>query len=97
MKTRLLGRLEVSAIGLGCMGMSTNYGPSPDRSDLIAFVHIVYDQGVTFFDTAQVYGPFTNEDQTSAGRRHGRACRGSAAQEARSLSASAVRESGSAA
>ena len=62
MKTRILGTLEVSALGLGCMGMSVNYGPSPDRADLIAFIRSAFDFGVTFFDTAQVYGPFTNED-----------------------------------
>lgn len=62
MKTRRLGTLEVSAIGLGCMGMSTNYGPSPERSQLIAFARTAYDLGVTLFDTAQVYGAFANED-----------------------------------
>lgn len=62
MKTRTLGALEVSALGLGCMGMSVNYGPSPERADLIAFTRAAFDRGVTFFDTAQVYGPFTNED-----------------------------------
>ncbi|HQY99148.1 MAG TPA: aldo/keto reductase [Propionicimonas sp.] len=62
MKTRKLGTLEVSAIGLGCMGMSVNYGPSPERADLIAFTRAAFDLGVTFFDTAEVYGPFTNED-----------------------------------
>ena len=62
MTTRLLGNLEVSAIGLGCMGMSTNYGPSPERSELIAFARTAYDLGVTLFDTAQVYGAFANED-----------------------------------
>ena len=62
MKTRTLGTLEVSALGLGCMGMSVNYGPSPERADLIAFTRVAFDLGVTLFDTAQVYGPFTNED-----------------------------------
>lgn len=62
MKTRTLGTLEVSALGLGCMGMSVNYGPSPDRADLIAFTRAAVELGVTLFDTAQVYGPFTNED-----------------------------------
>ena len=62
MKTRTLGTLEVSALGLGCMGMSVNYGPSPERADLIGFTRTAFDLGVTFFDTAQVYGPFTNED-----------------------------------
>ncbi|MDA8439463.1 MAG: aldo/keto reductase [Propionibacterium sp.] len=62
MKTRQLGPLTVSALGLGCMGMSINYGPSPERSELIAFTRQAFDLGVTFFDTAQIYGPFTNED-----------------------------------
>ncbi len=62
MKTRKLGALEVSTLGLGCMGMSINYGPSPERADLIAFTRAAFDLGVTLFDTAQVYGPFTNED-----------------------------------
>ncbi len=62
MKTRTLGTLQVSAVGLGCMGMSVNYGPSPERADLIAFTRAAFDLGVTLFDTAQVYGPFTNED-----------------------------------
>jgi aryl-alcohol dehydrogenase-like predicted oxidoreductase len=62
MKTRFLGTLEVSALGLGCMGMSVNYGPSPARDDLVKFARTAYEAGVTFFDTAQVYGPFTNED-----------------------------------
>ncbi len=62
MATRTLGTLEVSALGLGCMGMSINYGPSPERADLIAFARAAFDLGVTLFDTAQVYGPFTNED-----------------------------------
>ncbi|WP_281166933.1 aldo/keto reductase [Aestuariimicrobium kwangyangense] len=62
MKTRRLGRVEVSAIGLGCMGMSTNYGPSPERTELIAFTRKAHELGVTLFDTAQVYGAFANED-----------------------------------
>jgi aryl-alcohol dehydrogenase-like predicted oxidoreductase len=63
MQTRTLGRsgLEVSALGLGCMGMSQSYGPAPDRPELIAFIRAAVDRGVTFFDTAQSYGPFTNE------------------------------------
>jgi aryl-alcohol dehydrogenase-like predicted oxidoreductase len=61
---RTLGpsRLEVSALGLGCMGMSHGYGPPRDRSEMIALLRTAVDLGVTFFDTAQVYGPFTNED-----------------------------------
>jgi aryl-alcohol dehydrogenase-like predicted oxidoreductase len=63
MKKRLLGRsgLEVSALGLGCMGMSHGYGPPKDEGEMIALIHRAVDRGVTFFDTAQVYGPFTNE------------------------------------
>jgi len=53
--------LEVSALGLGCMGMSQSYGPAPDKQDLIALIRKAVERGVTFFDTAQVYGPFTNE------------------------------------
>ncbi len=64
MQTRKLGngKLEVSAIGLGCMGMSFSYGTPPDRKDMIALLHAAVDRGVTFFDTAEVYGPFTNEE-----------------------------------
>jgi aryl-alcohol dehydrogenase-like predicted oxidoreductase len=62
MDTRTLGGgLNVSAIGLGCMGMSASFPPFPDRQDMIAFMRAAVDRGVTFFDTAQVYGPFTNE------------------------------------
>jgi aryl-alcohol dehydrogenase-like predicted oxidoreductase len=66
MQKRTLGSgnssLEVSALGLGCMGMSQSYGPVPDKQDLIALIHMAVERGVTFFDTAQVYGPFTNEE-----------------------------------
>ncbi|WP_457093626.1 aldo/keto reductase [Microvirga sp. P5_D2] len=64
MQKRTLGRdgLEVSAIGLGCMGMSANYGPPADRQAMIALIRTAVDRGVTFFDTAEVYGPFTNEE-----------------------------------
>lgn len=62
MKTRNLGTLQVSGLSLGGRGMSVHYGPSPERGDLIAFTRTAFDLGVTFFDTAQVYGPFTNED-----------------------------------
>src|SRR5881394_3530794 len=63
MKKRKLGNnLEVSAIGLGCMGMSSGYGPAADRNEMIALIRSAVDRGVTFFDTAEVYGPFTNED-----------------------------------
>jgi aryl-alcohol dehydrogenase-like predicted oxidoreductase len=56
------GNLEVSAIGLGCMGMSFGYGPASDRQEMIALIRAAVERGVTLFDTAQVYGPFTNED-----------------------------------
>jgi aryl-alcohol dehydrogenase-like predicted oxidoreductase len=62
MQTRALGNaLEVSAIGLGCMGMSQSFPPIPDRNDSIAVIRAAVERGVTFFDTAQVYGPFDNE------------------------------------
>lgn len=53
--------LEVSAIGLGCMGMSANYGPPADRHAMIALIRTAVDLGVAFFDTAESYSPFTNE------------------------------------
>ncbi|HEX2987165.1 MAG TPA: aldo/keto reductase [Chloroflexota bacterium] len=56
------GGLEVSAIGLGCMGMSQSYGPAGDRRDLTGLIRSAVERGVTFFDTAEVYGPFTNEE-----------------------------------
>jgi aryl-alcohol dehydrogenase-like predicted oxidoreductase len=63
MKKRTLGQgLEVSAIGLGCMGMSQSFPPLPDRADMVVLIRKAVDAGVTLFDTAQVYGPFTNED-----------------------------------
>lgn len=64
MQTRTLGTsgLQVSALGLGCMGMSFAYGPPPDRGDIIRLIRTAVDRGVTFFDTAQAYGPFTNEE-----------------------------------
>lgn len=64
MKHRKLGSssLEVSAIGLGCMSMSYGYGQAPDKKEMIALIHSAIDQGVTFFDTAEVYGPYTNEE-----------------------------------
>lgn len=64
MKTRRLGRsnLEVSAIGLGCMGMSGAYGPARDTKEMTALLHAAVDRGVTFFDTAEAYGPFANEE-----------------------------------
>ena len=63
MNTRTLGQdLEVSAIGLGCMGMSFSFPPYPDKQDMIALIRTAVERGITFFDTAQVYGPFTNEE-----------------------------------
>jgi aryl-alcohol dehydrogenase-like predicted oxidoreductase len=64
MQKRKLGRsgLEVSAIGLGCMGMSFSYGPPKDRREMTSLLHDAVERGVTFFDTAEVYGPFTNEE-----------------------------------
>lgn len=64
MDKRTLGNddLEVSPVGLGCMGMSSGYGPPSDRREMIALIRSAVERGVTFFDTAQVYGPFTNED-----------------------------------
>ena len=63
MKQRKLGNsLEVSAIGLGCMGMSFGYGPAGEKSEMIKVIRAAVEQGITFFDTAEVYGPFTNEE-----------------------------------
>src|SRR5262245_59826743 len=63
MQTRKLGQsgLEVSALGLGCMGMSFGLGPPADKAEMIALIRDAVDRGVTFFYTAEVYGPFTNE------------------------------------
>jgi len=62
MQKRTLGSLEVSALGLGCMGMSFGLGPAADEGEMIALIRAAVDRGVTFFDTAQVYGPYTNEE-----------------------------------
>ena len=64
MQKRRLGKsnLEVSAIGLGCMGMSFSYGPPKDKREMISLIRTAVERGVTFFDTAEVYGPFTNEE-----------------------------------
>src|SRR5881628_1690932 len=64
MQKRKLGKsnLEVSALGLGCMGMSFSYGPPPDKREMITLIRTAVERGVTFFDTAEVYGPFTNEE-----------------------------------
>jgi aryl-alcohol dehydrogenase-like predicted oxidoreductase len=64
MQKRKLGKsnLEVSALGLGCMGMSFSYGPPKDKQEMISLLHAALERGVTFFDTAEVYGPYINED-----------------------------------
>ena len=62
MEKRKLGKLEVSAMGLGCMGMSFGYGPPADKREMIKLIRAAVDRGVTFFDTAEAYGPFTNEE-----------------------------------
>jgi aryl-alcohol dehydrogenase-like predicted oxidoreductase len=69
MQTRRLGKsgLEVSALGLGCMGMSFSYGEPKDKKEMIALLRAAVDRGVTFFDTAEVYGPYTNEELVGEG------------------------------
>src|SRR5882724_6196159 len=64
MRQRQLGKsgLQVSALGLGCMGLSRGYGPAVEKSEGIALIRAAVDQGVTFFDTAEVYGAYTNEE-----------------------------------
>ena len=64
MQKRKLGKsnLEVSALGLGCMGMSFSYGPPKDKQEMTSLLRAAVERGVTFFDTAEVYGPFTNEE-----------------------------------
>jgi len=92
MQTRKLGSsgLQVSALGLGRMGMSINYGPPENRQEMIALIRAAVDRGITFFDTAEVYGPFTNEDlvgealaplRNQVWLRHRRPDRGSARSE----------------
>lgn len=61
-KRKLGQELEVSALGLGCMGMSHAYGPAPDKPEMISLIRSAFDRGITFFDTAESYGPFTNEE-----------------------------------
>jgi len=62
MKTRKLGNLEVSALGLGCMGMNFSFPPFPEKKEMISLIRKAVEMGVTFFDTAEVYGPYTNEE-----------------------------------
>src|SRR5882762_7438921 len=64
MQKRRLGKsnLEVSALGLGCMSMSFGYGPAGEKQEMISLIRTAVEQGITFFDTAEIYGPFTNEE-----------------------------------
>ena len=62
MQKRKIGNLEVSAIGLGCMGMTYGYGPAPDKQQMISLIRSAVERGITLFDTAEMYGPFTNEE-----------------------------------
>jgi aryl-alcohol dehydrogenase-like predicted oxidoreductase len=68
---RKLGKsnLEVSAVGLGCMGMSFSYGPPKDKKEMTELLHSAVERGITFFDTAEVYGPFLNEELVGEGLR----------------------------
>src|SRR6201990_174031 len=61
MQKRKLGKLEVSALGLGCMGMSYIYGPAGEKQEMISVIRAAVERGVTFFDTAEIYGPFAND------------------------------------
>src|SRR5271165_1049661 len=67
MDTRTLGSagLEVSPLGLGCMGMSFSYGPPAEKEEMVSLIRSAVEHGVTFFDTAEIYGPFTNEELVS--------------------------------
>jgi aryl-alcohol dehydrogenase-like predicted oxidoreductase len=67
MKKRQLGSLDVSALGYGCMGLDSTYGKPLERAEAIKMIHAAVDHGVTFFDTAEVYGPFTNEELVGDG------------------------------
>ena len=62
MQKRKIGSLEVSAVGLGCMGMSFGYGSAGDKTEMISVLRSAVERGVTFFDTAEVYGPYVNEE-----------------------------------
>lgn len=70
MQTRRLGGLDVSALGFGCMGLNFSYGKGLDRPDAIALIRAAVERGVTFFDTAEVYGPWTNEGIVGEALRH---------------------------
>src|SRR3981081_1180396 len=65
-KRRLGNSLEVSALGLGCMSMSFGYGPPADKQEMVSLIRLAVERGVTFFDTAEAYGPFTNEELVGA-------------------------------
>lgn len=69
MLKRKLGNsgLEVSALGLGCMGMSMNYGPPENKEEMVSLLRTAVDRGITFFDTAEAYGPFSNEELLGEG------------------------------
>jgi aryl-alcohol dehydrogenase-like predicted oxidoreductase len=81
MQTRTLGKngLAVSALGFGCMGLNHHRGPAPDRGAMIALVRAAVERGVTFFDTAEAYGPFTNEELVGEAMTSGPARTGSTA------------------
>ena len=68
MQKRKLGNLEVSALGLGCMGLSSGYGPATDKQQAISLIRSAVERGVTLFDTAEVYGQYVNEEEI--GRAH---------------------------
>src|SRR5512147_1282601 len=72
MQKRKLGNsgLEVSALGLGCMRMSHDESPTPEKQEMISFLHAAVDRGITFFDTAEVYGPFANEELVGEALAH---------------------------
>lgn len=74
MKKRKLGNsgLEVSALGLGCMGMSMSYGKTPDRDEMLSLLRSAFERGITFFDTAEVLSPFTNEELVGEDNGQGR-------------------------
>jgi len=71
MQTRTLGKskLEVSTLGLGCMGMSQSYGLPPDKQAMISLIRTAVERGVTFFDTAEIYGPYPTPTKSSLARR----------------------------
>ena len=62
MKKRNLGKLQVSVLGFGCMGLSFGYGPATEKQQAVSMIRAAFERGVTFFDTAEAYGPYTNEE-----------------------------------